>query len=65
MHQYILGADQLENSFAEQGLDVLVDTKLNVSQQYHTAEQKTNSVLGCIRRSVASRLREVILSSLV
>ncbi|PKU40960.1 hypothetical protein llap_8746 [Limosa lapponica baueri] len=40
---------------------MLVDEKLNVSQQYVLAAQKTNSILGCIKRSEASRMREVIL----
>ncbi|KAK4825930.1 hypothetical protein QYF61_003425 [Mycteria americana] len=33
MHQYMLGATQPESSFAEKALRVLVDTKLNMSQQ--------------------------------
>lgn len=36
MHQYILAADRLKSSFAEQNMGVLVDTKLN----------NANSVLG-------------------
>ena len=33
MHQYMLRANQLEKIFAEEDLGVLVDTKLNMSQQ--------------------------------
>ncbi|KAK4830009.1 LOW QUALITY PROTEIN: hypothetical protein QYF61_008272 [Mycteria americana] len=33
MHQHMLGADQLESGLAENNLGVLVDTKLNMSQQ--------------------------------
>ena len=33
MHQYMLGAIQLESSMAEKNLGVLVDTRLNMSQQ--------------------------------
>jgi len=61
MHQYRLGPDRLESSLAENDVGVLVDTTLNMSQQCTLAGKKANSLWGCIRRSVASRSREVIL----
>ena len=38
-----------------------MDGKLDVSQQCALTAQKTNYILGCIKRSIANRLREVIL----
>lgn len=39
---------------------VLVNEKLNVSQQHVLAMQKVSHILGCIESSVASRVRMVI-----
>jgi len=60
-HQYRLAADLLESSSAERDLGVLVDNRLTMSQQYALAAKKANGILGCIKKSVASRLREVLL----
>ena len=60
-HHHRLGKKYLESSPVEKDMGVLVDEKLNVSQQYALATQKSNCILGCIKSRVASRARVVIL----
>ncbi|KAF7254630.1 Exonuclease 1 [Varanus komodoensis] len=60
-HKYRLGDKWLESSNCERDLWVLVDCRLNMSQQCDVVVKRANVALGCIARSMASRSEEVLL----
>ena len=60
-NQYTLGDVRIEHSSVEKDLEGMVAAKLDMSQQYALVDQRANCILGCIKNSVASRAREVIL----
>jgi len=59
-YQYSLEDVRVEHSPAGKDLGVLVDGKVDMSQQCALTAQKANHIPGCIESIVASRLREVI-----
>ncbi|KAJ7399800.1 hypothetical protein BTVI_110337 [Pitangus sulphuratus] len=55
-------ADLLESSSVKKDLGFLMDSNLSMSQQCAFVVKKSSGILGCIRKSTVSRVREVILS---
>ena len=59
-HKYRLGGECIVGSLEKKNLRVLVDEKLNMTWQRKSPAQKSNCILGCMKRSEISSSREVI-----
>jgi len=59
--QHRLGSTWLGSSCVERDLEVLVHSKLNMSEQCAAAAKQANTLLGCINKRITSRDKEVII----
>jgi len=60
-YKYKMGEEWLESIPAERDLWELVDSGLNMSQQCALVSKRTNHILGCIKHSTSSWIKEVII----
>lgn len=58
-----LGDEVVKSNPTEEDLLILVDEILNMNKQCALSAQKANCILGCLERSVASRMGESNLPS--
>ncbi|KAK4815574.1 hypothetical protein QYF61_004091 [Mycteria americana] len=61
-YQCRLGDERIESSLVEKDLGIPVDEKLDTSWQCVLAAQKANHTLDCVKRSMAIRLRDGIVT---
>ena len=60
-HKYKWGEEWLERSPEERDLGVLIDSRLKTSQQCALAAKRANRILGCIKHSIPSPSKKVII----
>ena len=60
-YPYSIDGNIIESVTEEKDLGVIIDKKLNFHQHIMASAKKANSILGCIRRTIKHKDREIIL----
>ena len=60
-HLYDINGDIVKTVVEEKDLGIIIDEKLNFHKHILTATKKANSILGCIRRAIKYKDREMII----
>ena len=60
LYNYKIGDNWLSKTTSKKDLGIVVDHKLNMSQQCDVATKKANAILGCINRSIVSKSCKVL-----
>ena len=55
-----MGDMWLSKTTSEKGLGIVIDHKLNMSQQCDVATKKATAILGCINRNIVLKSHEVL-----
>ena len=60
IQSYKIGDTWLSNTTNKKGLGIVIDHKMNMSQQCHVATKTANTILACVSRRIISKSCEIL-----